>query len=56
MCCLIRRERALLYNVPEMRLYYFPKHKEGEAAVVDTYPISIGRQDWTTPLGLAKVR
>ena len=47
---------GIVINVPEMRLYYFPKPKEGEAAVVVTYPISIGRQDWTTPLGLAKVR
>ncbi len=46
---------GIVINVPEMRLYYFPKPKEGEAAVVVTYPISIGRQDWTTPLGLAKV-
>ncbi len=43
---------GIVINVPEMRLYYFPKPNAG---VVVTYPISIGRQDWTTPLGLSKV-
>ena len=48
------REGVVL-NVAEMRLYYFPKPKAGEEAVVITHPISIGRQDWSTPLGLTRV-
>jgi L,D-transpeptidase ErfK/SrfK len=42
-------------NVPEMRLYYYPKPKPGETPVVKTFPVGIGRQDWGTPLGLTKV-
>lgn len=42
---------GLVINLPEMRLYYFPKPTKGEKPVVITYPISIGRMDWRTPLG-----
>lgn len=48
------REGVVL-NLPEYRLYYFPEPKDGEPAVVMTYPISIGRMDWETPLGLTTV-
>ena len=43
--------RGLVLNVPEMRLYYFPPVRRNEQAVVQTYPVSIGRMDWATPLG-----
>ena len=46
---------GIVINIPEMRLYYFPKTKASETQAVVTYHISIGRQDWTTPLGLSKV-
>lgn len=46
---------GIVINVPEMRLYFYPKPKPGEAQVVVTHPISIGRQEWTTPHGLTKV-
>ncbi len=46
---------GLVLNVPEMRIYYYPKAKPGETPVVQTYPVGIGRQDWGTPLGLTKV-
>jgi L,D-transpeptidase ErfK/SrfK len=52
--------RGLVLNVPEMRLYYFPPVRRNEPAVVQTYPVSIGRMDWATPLGethlVAKVK
>ena len=38
---------GLVVNVAEMRVYYYPK---GES-VVRTWPISIGRVGWETPLG-----
>ncbi len=38
---------GLVINVAEMRIYYYPK---GES-VVRTWPISIGRVGWETPLG-----
>ncbi len=46
---------GIVVNVAEMRLYYYPKPKRGERAVVVTHPVSIGRQDWKTPHGLARV-
>lgn len=46
---------GIVINVPEMRLYYYPKAKKGEARVVASYPISIGRQDWSTPHGATRV-
>jgi len=42
---------GLILNLPEYRLYYFPKPAKGEKPVVITHPVSIGRQDWDTPLG-----
>jgi len=46
---------GVILNLAEYRLYYFPKAKEGETAYVMTYPISIGRMDWETPLGKTSV-
>ena len=48
------REGVVL-NLAEYRLYYYPKPNGDEPAVVMTYPISIGRQDWETPLGKTRV-
>jgi L,D-transpeptidase ErfK/SrfK len=42
---------GVIVNLPEHRLYYFPKTKKGEKPVVITYPVSIGKMDWNTPLG-----
>ena len=42
---------GLVVNLPEHRLYYYPKPKKGGKAVVITYPVSIGRMDWRSPLG-----
>jgi len=46
---------GLILNLPEMRLYYYPKTKPGETPVVITHPISVGRMDWETPLGMTKI-
>ncbi|CAK0777922.1 L,D-transpeptidase ErfK/SrfK [Gammaproteobacteria bacterium] len=46
---------GMVLNLPEMRLYYYPKPKKGEPPKVITYPISIGRFDWKTPLGITSV-
>lgn len=46
---------GVVLNIPEMRLYYYPKTAPGEQAVVHTYPVSIGRMDWKTPQGSTKV-
>jgi L,D-transpeptidase ErfK/SrfK len=51
---------GIVVNLPEHRLYYFPKPRDHEQPVVITYPVSIGKMDWRTPLGetrvLAKIR
>ena len=46
---------GLVLNLPEMRMYYFPPKKPGQPAEVQTYPISIGRMDWATPLGTTRI-
>jgi L,D-transpeptidase ErfK/SrfK len=47
--------QGLVLNLPEMRLYYYPKPSAGGPPRVVTFPVSIGRMDWTTPLGLTRV-
>lgn len=42
---------GLVLNLPEMRIYYYPKPRDGEAPKVITYPVGIGRMNWQTPLG-----
>jgi len=46
---------GVILNLAEYRLYYFPETKAGETAYVMTYPISIGRMDWETPLGRTQI-
>jgi L,D-transpeptidase ErfK/SrfK len=51
---------GIVVNLPEHRLYYYPKPHGREHPVVITYPVSIGKMDWRTPLGattvIAKIR
>ncbi|MGK0298783.1 MAG: L,D-transpeptidase ErfK/SrfK [Gammaproteobacteria bacterium] len=46
---------GIVVNIPEMRLYYFPKSKDGAAQQVITYPIGIGREGWATPYVSTKI-
>lgn len=46
---------GLVLNLPEMRIYYYPPRKRGRPPTVLTFPVSIGRLDWRTPLGLTRV-
>jgi L,D-transpeptidase ErfK/SrfK len=46
---------GIVVNLPEHRLYYYPKPKRGQPAQVITYPVSIGKMDWRTPLGVTHV-
>ena len=48
------REGVIL-NLAEYRMYYYPKPDKGQTAVVMTYPISIGRMDWETPIGRTRI-
>jgi L,D-transpeptidase ErfK/SrfK len=46
---------GIVVNLPEHRLYYYPKPKKGRKRVVITYPVSIGRMDWHSPLGQTEI-
>jgi len=46
---------GIVINIPEMRLYYYPAQPKGKATQVVTYPVSIGRMDWRTPLGATRI-
>lgn len=43
---------GLVLNVAEMRLYYFPVARPDD---LETYPVSVGRMDWGTPMGTTQV-
>lgn len=47
--------KGVVLNLPEMRLYYFYTDDLEETSMVKTYPVSVGRMDWNTPLGQAKI-
>ena len=47
--------KGLVLNLAEYRMYYFPEPEAGKPAYVYTYPISIGRMDWETPLGKTSI-
>ncbi|NLF24987.1 MAG: L,D-transpeptidase family protein [Deltaproteobacteria bacterium] len=46
---------GIVLNLPELRLYYYSPAKKGVPRTVSTYPVSIGRMDWRTPLGKTKI-
>ena len=49
------QREGIVVNLPEHRLYFYPKPVAGKPRVVYTYPISIGKMDWHTPLGKTKI-
>jgi L,D-transpeptidase ErfK/SrfK len=56
-------QRGIVVNVAELRMYYFPATEPGSlpegvtpgSRRVITHPISIGRMDWSTPLGVTTI-
>lgn len=46
---------GIVVNIPQRRLYYFPRHKAKEPATVVTFPIGIARPGWPTPLGSTRI-
>ena len=46
---------GIILNIASKRLFYYPKMGQGQAQIVFTYPIGIGRVGWETPLGAATV-
>jgi L,D-transpeptidase ErfK/SrfK len=51
--------RGIIVNIAEMRLYYYPPPEPGadagDAGVVVTFPIGIGEEGFSTPLGITRV-
>lgn len=46
---------GLVINLAQLRVFYFPKVKEGEPRKVITHPIGVGKVGWSTPEGTTKV-
>lgn len=46
---------GLVINLAQLRVFYFPKVKEGEPRTVITHPIGVGKVGWSTPEGTTKV-
>ncbi len=46
---------GIVINLPEHRLYYYLPAAAGKPQRVYTYPISIGKMDWRTPLGKTRI-
>lgn len=47
--------KGIIVNVATLRLFYYPKRRDGEPQVVVTHPIGIGREGWRTPLGRMRI-
>ncbi|MCH9699475.1 MAG: L,D-transpeptidase family protein [Gammaproteobacteria bacterium] len=48
------KRQGIVLNIPEMRMYYFSR-LDHQPHSVETFPVSIGRMDWQTPLGKARI-
>ncbi|GAB2726663.1 L,D-transpeptidase family protein [Halomonas garicola] len=46
----VKRE-GIVINLSELRLYYYPADKPN---IVETYPVSVGRDEFATPVGVTK--
>lgn len=46
---------GIVVNLPEHRLYYFLPQKSGQPAKVWTFPVSVGKMDWRTPIGFTRI-
>jgi L,D-transpeptidase ErfK/SrfK len=44
--------KGIVLNLANMRMFYFPKN---QADNVKTYPVGIGRDGWSTPLGSTQI-
>ena len=47
--------KGIVINIAEHRLYFYPKPGRHMPQQVISYPISIGKMDWRTPLGVTRV-
>src|SRR5512139_1258187 len=47
--------QGVVLNIPQRRLYYFPRPEANEPATVVTFPVGIARPGWPTPLGTTRI-
>ncbi len=46
---------GVIVNLPERRLYWFVPQRSGSRQQVVTFPVSVGKLDWSTPVTVAQV-
>ena len=46
---------GIVINLAARRLFYYPPAVEGDPVAVWTYPIGVGREGWSTPLGATRI-
>ncbi len=47
--------QGIVVNLPEHRLYFYPKPRKGAKPQVMTFPVSVGKMDWRTPMGVTRI-
>lgn len=47
--------KGIVINIPQRRLFYFIPPSQNQPAAVITFPISISRPGWKTPLGKTRI-
>ncbi|GAA3908116.1 L,D-transpeptidase family protein [Halomonas cibimaris] len=45
------KREGIVINLSELRLYYYPADRPD---IVETYPVSVGREEFATPVGVTK--
>jgi L,D-transpeptidase ErfK/SrfK len=47
--------QGIVINLPQHRLFYFPKRHHHDQPIVITYPVSPGEGDFPTPVGVTRI-
>ncbi len=47
--------QGIVLNIPQRRVYYFPRPEPKKPATVVTFPIGTARPGWPTPLGTTRI-
>ena len=47
--------KGIVINLPQHRLFYFPKAGRHDQPIVITYPVSPGEGDFPTPVGVTRI-
>lgn len=46
---------GIVINLPQHRLFYFPRRRPHDLQIVITYPVSPGEGGWPTPVGVTRI-